>query len=74
MMVLCRVVVAAVIASSSPPAAPIPIRVGATVVATRSQFLGGLGIEEANHQLYGGLWSQMVFGDSFEEPGGAHLA
>ena len=40
------------------------------VTGVSSHSLGGLGIEDANHQLYGGLWSQMVFGDSFEEPAG----
>jgi hypothetical protein len=39
-------------------------------VALASAALGGIGIEDANHQLYGGLYSQMVFGESFEEPPG----
>ena len=27
-------------------------------------------LEDVNHELYGGLYSQLVFGESFEEPAG----
>eukprot|EP01052_Picozoa_sp_SAG31_P078743 SAG31_NODE_38285_length_297_cov_1.020202_1_plen_70_part_00 len=37
-------------------------------LAKVSPALGGIGIEDANHEIYGGLWSQMVLGESFEEP------
>merc|ERR1719487_3186989 len=40
------------------------------VVARSSSALSGIGIEDANHQLYGGLYAQMIFGESFEEPAG----
>ncbi len=33
-----------------------------------SRFLGGACIEDVNHEIYGGLYSQMVFGESFQEP------
>jgi alpha-L-arabinofuranosidase len=30
--------------------------------------LGGACIEDVNHEIYGGIYSQMVFGESFQEP------
>ncbi len=32
-----------------------------------SPYLNGACIEDVNHELYGGIWSQMVFGESFAE-------
>ena len=28
----------------------------------------GACLEDVNHELYGGIWSQMIYGESFEEP------
>ena len=33
-----------------------------------SGLLYGACIEDVNHELYGGIWSQMIFGESFAEP------
>jgi len=33
-----------------------------------SPYLAGACIEDVNHEIYGGLYSQMVFGESFQEP------
>jgi hypothetical protein len=33
-----------------------------------SRFLTGACLEDVNHEVYGGLYSQMVFGESFQEP------
>src|SRR5262245_44257895 len=33
-----------------------------------SRLLTGACIEDVNHEIYGGLYSQMVFGESFQEP------
>jgi len=33
-----------------------------------SRLLTGVCIEDVNHEIYGGLYSQMVFGESFQEP------
>src|SRR5437667_10402368 len=33
-----------------------------------SRFLTGSCIEDVNHEIYGGLYSQMIFGESFQEP------
>ena len=32
--------------------------------------MNGAGIEELNHEIYGGLYSQLIHGESFEEPAG----
>jgi hypothetical protein len=45
------------------------IRVEATQVTGRvSRHLTGACIEDVNHEIYGGIYSQMVFGESFQEP------
>ena len=33
-----------------------------------SPFLAGSCIEDVNHEIYGGLYDQKIFGESFEEP------
>jgi hypothetical protein len=45
------------------------IRVDASQVTGRvSRHLTGACIEDVNHEIYGGIYSQMVFGESFQEP------
>jgi hypothetical protein len=34
-----------------------------------SPYLTGACLEDVNHEVYGGLYSQMIFGESFQEPG-----
>jgi hypothetical protein len=49
--------------------APATIRVEAAKSAGRvSRYLTGACIEDVNHEIYGGLYSQMIFGESFQEP------
>jgi len=38
------------------------------VIGQVSRFLTGACIEDVNHEIYGGLYSQMIFGESFQEP------
>ncbi len=38
------------------------------VLHTNSPYLTGACIEDVNHEIYGGIDSQMVFGESFAEP------
>ncbi len=38
------------------------------VVGQSSKLLAGACIEDVNHEIYGGLYSQMIFGESFQEP------
>jgi alpha-L-arabinofuranosidase len=45
------------------------IRVDAKqVLGPVSRYLTGACIEDVNHEIYGGIYSQMVFGESFQEP------
>src|SRR5258707_224229 len=51
------------------PAQEASIRVDAgKVTAHIGKHLTGACIEDVNHEIYGGLYSQMVFGESFQEP------
>ena len=36
-------------------------------------FMSGACIEDVNHELYGGIWSQLIFGESFAEPANASI-
>lgn len=38
------------------------------VLGPVSRYLTGACIEDVNHEIYGGIYSQMVFGESFQEP------
>src|SRR5579859_599995 len=33
-----------------------------------SPYLTGACLEDVNHEIYGGIYSQMIFGESFQEP------
>jgi hypothetical protein len=51
------------------PAPEATIRIDAAEAAGRvSRYLTGACIEDVNHEIYGGLYSQMLFGESFQEP------
>jgi alpha-L-arabinofuranosidase len=38
------------------------------VLGPISRYLTGACIEDVNHEIYGGIYSQMVFGEGFQEP------
>lgn len=38
------------------------------VLGRVSPYLTGACIEDVNHEIYGGLYSQMIFGEAFQEP------
>jgi alpha-L-arabinofuranosidase len=38
------------------------------VVGRASPYLTGACIEDVNHEVYGGVYSQMIYGESFQEP------
>jgi hypothetical protein len=45
------------------------IRIDARVAGKPvSRLLAGACIEDVNHEIYGGIYSQMLFGESFQEP------
>ncbi|WP_197529181.1 family 16 glycoside hydrolase [Aeoliella mucimassa] len=43
-------------------------------VRTTTPWLTGACIEDVNHEIYGGLYSQMIFGESFQEPADIPIA
>src|SRR4051812_28056581 len=49
------------------PEATITVRADRVVHAI-SPYTTGACIEDVNHEIYGGIYSQMVFGESFAEP------
>ena len=51
--------------------APAPVRVSVRadeVLHPVTRLLTGACIEDVNHEIYGGIYSQMIFGESFQEP------
>ncbi len=70
MTIRCRVAVLAIFALAGPVAAQdATIRIDAGKVTGRvGRYLAGACIEDVNHEIYGGLYSQMIFGESFQEP------
>lgn len=51
------------------PAADSTLSIDAGKVVNRiSPLMYGSCIEDVNHEIYGGLYAQMIFGESFEEP------
>ncbi len=54
-------------AMAAPAEATITVRAG-EVVGPISRLLTGACLEDVNHEVYGGLYSQMIFGESFQEP------
>jgi hypothetical protein len=58
-----------VLAASCAAAGEARIEVRADRVIHRlSPYLTGACIEDVNHEIYGGIYTQMVFGESFQEP------
>jgi hypothetical protein len=54
-------------AAAQTPVARIEVQAD-QVVHPVSRFLTGACIEDVNHEIYGGIYSQMLFGESFQEP------
>ena len=38
------------------------------VQASPSAWMTGAGLEDVNHEVYGGIYSQLIFGEGFQEP------
>ena len=59
----------AVVFASCALAQDLVIRVDATQAGRPvSKYLTGACIEDVNHEIYGGIFNQMIFGESFAEP------
>jgi alpha-L-arabinofuranosidase len=51
------------------PASDSTLKVDASKILNRiTPYMYGSCIEDVNHEIYGGLYAQMIFGESFEEP------
>lgn len=40
----------------------------ARVISHPSKYMTGACIEDVNHEVYGGIYTQMLFGESFQAP------
>jgi hypothetical protein len=62
-------VLASVFLSAASTAQPATIRVDARQPGRETtRHPAGVCIEDVNHEIYGGIYSQMLFGESFQEP------
>ena len=64
---IIAVVLAGRIASAAGPDSTIKID-AAKVLNRVTPLMYGSCIEDVNHEIYGGLYAQLIFGESFEEP------
>ncbi len=65
-MIHCFTLLAAALAAA-PADSTITVDAG-TVVNKTTRLMYGACIEDVNHEIYGGLYAQQIFGESFEEP------
>jgi len=69
LLLMLAVVYAIVVLQANTKAQEATITIHADqVLHTNSPYLTGACIEDVNHEIYGGLYSQMIFGESFQEP------
>ena len=66
--ILCGVAWSLVLVAKSHAETPIIIVHPDESTQSLIPFRTGVCIEDVNHEIYGGLYSQMVFGESFQEP------
>ncbi|MEN6427046.1 MAG: alpha-L-arabinofuranosidase C-terminal domain-containing protein [Phycisphaerales bacterium] len=62
------VLVMGVLVAVSSGREPATITVGDRVCNRVSPFMTGACLEDVNHEVYGGIYSQMLYGESFQEP------
>src|SRR6266478_1468762 len=69
LLLMLAVVYAIVVLQANTKAQEATITIHADqVLHTNSPYLTGACIEDVNHEIYGGLYSQLIFGESFQEP------
>jgi hypothetical protein len=65
----CHAALTLLVCAATAAAQDATIRIDAGQVTQRvGRYLAGACIEDVNHEIYGGIYSQMVFGESFKEP------
>jgi alpha-L-arabinofuranosidase len=62
----CLIIILSVTAVAAQPRSQIIIHTD-SVIKQISPLLTGACIEDVNHEIYGGIYSQMIFGESFQE-------
>lgn len=66
---ICPIVLFVLSASAAAFAEDTTIRIDARQKGRLvSRYLTGACIEGVNHEVYGGIYSQIIFGESFQEP------
>ncbi|HVS39704.1 MAG TPA: alpha-L-arabinofuranosidase C-terminal domain-containing protein [Gemmataceae bacterium] len=66
-MTPCLTLLAAAAFAATPPDSTIAVDAGKVLNQTTRLHYGSC-IEDVNHEIYGGLYAQQIFGESFEEP------
>lgn len=66
-LVLVAALVCSVIPALAQDAA-INVHPGQVLIKRLSRFMTGACLEDVNHEVYGGIYTQMIFGESFQEP------
>lgn len=61
-------------AAASAQQASITVHPEQVIVKQLSRYMTGACLEDVNHEVYGGIYSQMIFGESFQEPPLTRLA
>ncbi len=74
-LLLPLVMASTVVGANTPTSARATIRVQPNQITCHlSRWLVGSCIEDVNHEIYGGLYAQRIFGESFEESPGSPLS
>src|SRR5579859_4321899 len=60
---------AAFLSSACAQDAQITVQADQVINHVSPNMATGACLEDVNHEIYGGLYSQMIFGESFQEPG-----
>ena len=72
-IISCVLILASMMAISTPVEAQ-TMTVDASIVLCKiSPLIYGAGAEDVNHEIYGGLYDQKIFGEGFEEPALANI-
>ena len=72
-IISCVLILASMMAISTPVEAQTLTVDASNVLCKISPLIYGAGAEDVNHEIYGGLYDQKIFGEGFEEPALANI-
>ena len=72
-IISCVLILASMMAISTPVEAQTLTVDASNVLCKISPLIYGAGAEDVNHEIYGGLYDQKIFGEGFEEPSLANI-